>query len=127
MPQENFTITSQHVTTQFNLAWSDDYADMLLQVQADDDITHRFLLEASSVTLREIADQFYKWADTLEQVEHTQMDKAMAEMKRSHDPYENYPQNRPVPHPGAPTESTSTPDLPAVLGVAKRKFKRLAK
>lgn len=82
MPQENFTITSQHVTTQFNLAWSEDYADMLLQVQADDDIAHRFLLEASAETLREIADQFYKWADTLEQVNHDRMDKAMAEIKR---------------------------------------------
>lgn len=81
MPQENFTITSQHVTTQFNLAWSEDYADMLLQVQADDDIAHRFLLEASAETLREIADQFYKWADTLEQVNHDRMDKAMAEIK----------------------------------------------
>lgn len=83
MPQENFTLISRHVTTQFNLAWSEDYADMLLQVQADDDTAHRFLLEASAVSLREIADQFYKWADMLEQIEHDRMDKAMAEMKRA--------------------------------------------
>lgn len=79
---ESLTIAEGNYKTQFKLYWSKTHASLTLCIEENDDIREHILIDASSVVLREIANQLYDWSDTLEQNEHDVMDEAMAKMSK---------------------------------------------
>lgn len=76
---ESITLESGSFKTDFKLYWSNNYASLMIHHEENGEIREQFLMDASSVVLREIGNQLLDWAYTLEQVEHDEMDKLMAE------------------------------------------------
>lgn len=64
---ESISIKHDETTLTFNLFWYKAHHDVQIsEHDADGKLMHRMLFVPSIEELREIANQFYEWADTLE-------------------------------------------------------------
>lgn len=67
MATETLTISQQKVKTAIEFYWSKTWADIHIKHEAEGDFGNRILIAVNPEVLRTIADQFYTWAETLEE------------------------------------------------------------
>ena len=124
MSEEKLTIASGHYTTSFALMWSKVWADLLITTDHEGGTTSRFLLQASPAILREIAGQLEEWAEMLESDDLDAEERAIAERDAE---ILYYLKKRGEDDAAELWDKMHSDKLPAVLKIAKRKFKRLSK
>lgn len=83
MPDEKIIVADTVSEVSFNLFWYGDHHDLLVQENRNGEVSARIMFVPEAEGLRELAEQFYKWADMLDQINHDRMDTIAAELKRA--------------------------------------------
>jgi hypothetical protein len=66
MASETFTVTEGERSLEFELYWSKTWYDMIISDKQGGELLSRLMFLPHPAVLREMAEQFYAWADTLE-------------------------------------------------------------
>ena len=96
MADESINLTQDESTIDFNLFWYNAHHDLQISEKINGELVARMLFVPPPEALRAIADQFYEWADMLDQHYTDSMEQAIIEKNdeliyklKQHDKHEN--------------------------------------